>query len=207
MVARLVRDQKVAGSNPVTSTIFDRVCESKSGFFVPLFWSIRTQADMPPFGCDRMTTDKGGLMESRVWFWGAFSVRDVHWQKGVEMSGRDGKKAVPVLKVHDGSIFTYIRFRHIHMQLCLIIQKSCCFIQQFSKKCIISSGDKTLDPSCEGMISHIEDHSTFFIVFGKLSAFWNRWFCRKAGASTPELVDRKVSRKMERKRSKRWNRN
>lgn len=108
------------------------------------------------------------------------------------MSGRDVKKAMPVLKVHDGSIFTYIRFRHIHMQLCLIIQKSCCFIQQFSKKCIISSGDKTLDPSCEGMISHIEDHSTFFIVFGKLSAFWNRWFCRKAGASTPELADRKI---------------
>ena len=78
------------------------------------------------------------------------------------MSGRNVKKAVPVLKVHDGSIFTYIRFRHIHMQLCLIIQKSCCFIQQFSKKCIISSGDKTLDLSCEGMISHIEDHSTFF---------------------------------------------
>ena len=23
-------------------------------------------------------------MESRVWFWGAFSVRDVHGQKGVE---------------------------------------------------------------------------------------------------------------------------
>jgi len=29
-------------------------------------------------------------------------------------------------------------------------------------------------------------------VFGKLSAFWNRWFCRKAGASTPELADRKI---------------
>ena len=79
-----IRDQKVAGSNPVTSTIFDRVCESKSGFFVPLFWSIRTQSDMPLFGCYRRTTDKGGLMELRVWFWGAFSVRDVHGQKGVE---------------------------------------------------------------------------------------------------------------------------
>ena len=31
------RDQKVAGSNPVTSTIFDRVCESKSGFFCSAF--------------------------------------------------------------------------------------------------------------------------------------------------------------------------
>ena len=87
-----IRDQKVAGSNPVTSTNFDRVCENKSGFFVLIFWSIRTQADMPPFGCDRMTTDKGGLMESRVWFWGAFSVRDVHGQKGVEMSGGMGKR-------------------------------------------------------------------------------------------------------------------
>ena len=89
-----IRDQKVAGSNPVTSTIFDRVCESKSGFFVPLFWSIRTQADMPPFGFNRMTTDKGGLMELRVWFWGVFSVRDVHGQKWVEMSGRDEKEDV-----------------------------------------------------------------------------------------------------------------
>ena len=78
------------------------------------------------------------------------------------MSGRDVKKAVPVLKVHDGSIFTYIRFRHIHMQLCLIIQKSCCFIQQFPKKRIISSGDKTHDLSCEGMISHIADCIIFF---------------------------------------------
>jgi len=73
-------------------TIFDRVCESKSGFFVPLFWSIRTQSDMPLFGCYRRTTDKGGLMELRVWFWGAFSVRDVHGQKGVEMSGGMGKR-------------------------------------------------------------------------------------------------------------------
>ena len=68
---------------------------------------------MPPFGCDRMTTDKGGLMESRVWFWGAFSVKDVHWQKGVEMSGRDGKKAVPVLKVHDGAALTRLHLESI----------------------------------------------------------------------------------------------
>ena len=55
-----LRDQKVAGSNPVTSTTKIRICESKSGFFVPLFWSNRIQADNPPFGCNRMTTDKGG---------------------------------------------------------------------------------------------------------------------------------------------------
>ena len=54
------RDQKVAGSNPVTSTTKIRICESKSGFFVPHFWSNRIQADNPPFGCNRMTTDKGG---------------------------------------------------------------------------------------------------------------------------------------------------
>ena len=91
MVARLVRDQKVAGSNPVTSTTFDRVCENKSGFFVLIIWSIRTQADMPLFGFNRMTTGKGGLMEFRVWFWGVFSVRDVHGQKRVE-KGRQRKK-------------------------------------------------------------------------------------------------------------------
>ena len=62
-------------------------------------------------------------------------------------------------------LLVYIRFRHIHMQLCLIIQKSCCFIQQFSKKCIILSGDKTLDLSCEGMISRIpRDHSHLFVL-------------------------------------------
>ena len=88
-----IRDQKVAGSNPVTSTNFDRVCENKSGFFVLIFWPIRTQADMPPFGCDRMTTDTGGLMESRVWFWGAFSVRDVHWQKEVEKGSQHQKQS------------------------------------------------------------------------------------------------------------------
>lgn len=117
---------------------------------------------MPSFGCHRTTTDKGEFMELRVWFRRLFSVADVHWQKRVEKGGRDEKKGALIIKVHGGLVFTYIRFRHIHMQLCLIIQKSCCFIQQFSKKCIILSGDKTLDLSCEGMISHIEDHSTFF---------------------------------------------
>ena len=103
MVARLVRDQKVAGSNPVTSTknlsedynlqtflLFDFAIFSLRN---PLFpEQIRIPADMPLFGFNRMTTDRGGFMELRVWFWGAFSVRDVHWQKRVEMSGRDGKK-------------------------------------------------------------------------------------------------------------------
>ena len=113
LVERYVRDVEVAGSNPVTSTTKIRICESKSGFFVPLFWSIRTQADMPPFCCDRMTTDKVGWMELRVWFWGAFSVRDVHGQKGVEMSGRGRKKDALVLKVHDRSVFTRLHLESI----------------------------------------------------------------------------------------------
>ena len=93
------RDQKVAGSNPVTSTkILSEDYNLQTfllfGFSIfplrnPLFpEQIRIPADMPPFGCDRMTTDKGRCMELRVWFWGAFSVRDVHWRKGVEMSGQ-----------------------------------------------------------------------------------------------------------------------
>ena len=47
---------------------------SKSGF----------QRTSPLFGCHRMTTDKGGLMELRVWFRCHFSVRNVHWQKWAE---------------------------------------------------------------------------------------------------------------------------
>ena len=97
------RDQKVAGSNPVTSTKILSEDYNLQTFLLfgfarfslqnPLFpEQIRIPADMPPFGFNRMTTDKGGCMELRVWFWGAFSVRDVHWQKRVEMSGRDGKK-------------------------------------------------------------------------------------------------------------------
>lgn len=50
---------------------------------------------MPLFGFNRMTTDKGGCMELRVWFWGSFSVRGVHWQKRVEKGGRDEKKVRP----------------------------------------------------------------------------------------------------------------
>ena len=41
-----------------------------------------------------MTTDKGGLMELRVWFRCHFSVRNVHGQKGVEKGRRGGKKGV-----------------------------------------------------------------------------------------------------------------
>ena len=56
----------------------------------PLFpEQIRIAADMLPFGCYRMTTDKGGFMELRVWFRHPFSVRDVHWQKWAE-KGRAG---------------------------------------------------------------------------------------------------------------------
>ena len=49
---------------------------------------------MPPFGFNRMTTDRGGFMELRVWFWGSFSVLDVHWQKRAEKGGRDKKKRI-----------------------------------------------------------------------------------------------------------------
>ena len=76
MVARLVRDQKVAGSNPVTSTknlsedynlqtflLFDFAIFSLRN---PLFpEQIRIPADMPLFGFNRMTTDRGGFMELR----------------------------------------------------------------------------------------------------------------------------------------------
>ena len=83
------RDQKVAGSNPVTSTknlsedynlqTFLLFCFAR--FFLRNLSfpdQIRIPADMPLFGFNRMTTDRGGFMELRVWFWGAFSVRDVH---------------------------------------------------------------------------------------------------------------------------------
>ena len=53
--------------------------------------------------------------------------------KRVEKGERDGKKAVPVLKVHDGSIFTYIRFRHIHMQLYLITRSPAASSNSFPK--------------------------------------------------------------------------
>ena len=49
---------------------------------------------MLPFGFNRMTTDKGGFMELRVWFRRPLSVRNVHWQKRVEKGRWDGKKGV-----------------------------------------------------------------------------------------------------------------
>ena len=101
-----IRDQKVAGSNPVTPTkILSEDCNLQTfllfGFTRfslqnPLFpEQIRIPADRPPFGCNRTTTDKGGLMESRVWFRRPFSVRDVHWRKWAEKGGRDEKKVRP----------------------------------------------------------------------------------------------------------------
>ena len=94
------RDQKVAGSNPVTSTknlsedynlqTFLLFGFARFSLQNPLFpEQIRIAADMLPFGCYRMTTDKCGFMELRVWFRHPFSVRDVHWQKWAE-KGRAG---------------------------------------------------------------------------------------------------------------------
>ena len=105
MVARLVRDQKVAGSNPVTSTknlsedynlqTFLLFGFARFSLQNPLFpEQIRIPADRPLFGFNRMTTDKGGLMELRVWFRCHFSVRNVHGQKGVEKGRRGGKKGM-----------------------------------------------------------------------------------------------------------------
>ena len=101
-----LRDQKVAGSNPVTSTknlsedynLQTFLLFGFARFFLqnPLFpEQIRIPADMPLFGFNRMTTDKGGCVELRVWFWGSVSVRGVHWQKRVEKGGRDEKKVRP----------------------------------------------------------------------------------------------------------------
>ena len=95
-----IRDQKVAGSNPVTSTknlsedynlqTFLLFGFARFSLQNPLFpEQIRIAADMLPFGCYRMTTDKCGFMELRVWFRHPFSVRDVHWQKWAE-KGRAG---------------------------------------------------------------------------------------------------------------------
>ena len=98
-----IRDQKVAGSNPVTLT---KNLSENYGFQAFLLFGfarfslqnppfpdqIRIPADKPPSGCNRTTTDKGGLMESRVLFRRPFSVREVHWRKWAEKGGRDGKK-------------------------------------------------------------------------------------------------------------------
>ena len=93
------RDQKVAGSNPVTSTknpsedynLQTFLLFGFASFFLrnPSFPDqIRIPKDKPSFGCHRMTTDRGGFMELRVWFRCHFSVRDVHWQKWVEMGSQ-----------------------------------------------------------------------------------------------------------------------
>ena len=94
-----IRDQKVAGSNPVTSTknpsedynLQTFLLFGFASFFLrnPSFPDqIRIPKDKPSFGCHRMTTDRGGFMELRVWFRCHFSVRDVHWQKWVEMGSQ-----------------------------------------------------------------------------------------------------------------------
>lgn len=99
------RDQKVAGSNPVTSTknlsedynLQTFLLFGFARFFLrnPSFPDqIRIPADKPLFGFNRMTTDKGGFMELRVWFRCPFSVADVHWRKWAEKGERDGKKGV-----------------------------------------------------------------------------------------------------------------
>ena len=99
-----LRDQKVAGSNPVTSTknlsedynlqTFLLFGFARFSLQNPLFpEQIRIPADMPPFGFNRMTTDRGGFMELRVWFRRPFSVRDVHWQKQVEKGSQHQKQS------------------------------------------------------------------------------------------------------------------
>ena len=99
-----IRDQKVAGSNPVTSTknlsedynlqTFLLFGFARFSLRNPLFpEQIRIPADMPLFGFNRMTTDRGGFMELRVWFRRPFSVRDVHWQKRVEKGSQHQKQS------------------------------------------------------------------------------------------------------------------
>ena len=106
MVARLVRDQKVAGSNPVTSTkilsedydlqTFLLFCFAR--FFLrnpSLPDQTRISADKPPFGCHRMTTDRGGFMELRVWFLGAFRSGMFIGRSGWKRASGMGKKMRP----------------------------------------------------------------------------------------------------------------
>ena len=128
------RDQKVAGSNPVTSTKILSEDYNLQAFllfgFARFFLrnpslpdQTRISADKSPFGCYRMTTDKGGFMELRVWFWGSFSVLDVHWQKWMEKGGRDGKKGALVLKVHDGAVLTLL-----HIESALLAYSHAAFL-------------------------------------------------------------------------------
>ena len=96
----IIRDQKVAGSNPVTSTTFIRICESKSGFFVPHFWSNRTSPDIPIFGCERKTTDNSGLMYFVVCFGRPFGKK----RSWADVSG-NGRSAVENNAVPNGDTF------------------------------------------------------------------------------------------------------
>ena len=183
-IGLLVRDQKVAGSNPVTSTKILSEDYNLQTFLLfgfarfslqnPLFpEQIRIPADRPLFGFNRMTTDKGGCVELRVWFWGSFSVRGCSLAEAGG-KGRAGWEKRPCLSFR----FMVSIFTHPHMESILPAyphaalphhQKSSCFIQQFSKKCIISSGDKTHDLSCEGMISPIANYIIFF------HCVWETW--------------------------------
>ena len=97
------RDQKVAGSNPVTSTKILSEDYNLQTFLLfgfarfslqnPLFpEQIRIPADRPPFGCHRTTTDKGGMMELRVWFRGAFRSGMFIGRSGRKRVGEVGKR-------------------------------------------------------------------------------------------------------------------
>ena len=178
------RDQKVAGSNPVTSTKnLSEDCNLQTfllfgfaRFFLqnPLFpEQIRIPADMPLFGFNRMTTDKGGCVELRVWFWGSFSVRGVHWQKRVEKGGRDGKKghACPLGSWCQSLLILIwkVFFRHIHMQLCLITRSPAASSNSFLKNASFRAAIKPMIFPARGMISPIANYIIFF------HCVWETW--------------------------------
>ena len=64
---------------------------------------------MPPFGFNRMTTDKGGFMELRVWFRGAFRSGMFIGRSGRKKGGRDEKKDVTKGVLSLGYASTYRR--------------------------------------------------------------------------------------------------
>jgi hypothetical protein len=78
----------------------------------PLFpEQIGIPADKSPFGFNRMTTDKGGLMELRVWFRGAFRsgmfIGRSGWKRAGGMRKRCDQRGLAPL----GAAFSYgIRF-------------------------------------------------------------------------------------------------
>src|SRR5699024_9378337 len=59
-----IRDQKVAGSNPVTSTTKIRICESKSGFFCCAFLLEPDAGGQSSF---RPQADDNGLWRIDAW--------------------------------------------------------------------------------------------------------------------------------------------